>query len=158
MTDEKKMQLTQSAYDKLKEELEYLEGEAREHIIKEIATARAHGDLSENAEYHTAKDQQGLQESRARKIRAMLENAEIVEATDDGVVKPGMIVTIKYEGDDEPETYLLSLRVEKDGDHPVLTPESPIGKVLVGRTAGETVTATVHDNELKVEIVDVKAP
>lgn len=158
MTAEKKTQLTQSAYDKLKEELDYLEGEAREHIIREIATARAHGDLSENAEYHTAKDQQGLQESRARQLRATLENAEIIEATDDGVVKPGMIVTIKHEGDDEAETYLLGLREEKGGDHDILTPESPIGQALVGRTAGETVTAKVPAGDLKIEIVEVKAP
>jgi transcription elongation factor GreA len=158
MSDQKKTQLTQSAYDKLKEELDHLEGEAREHIIKEIATARAHGDLSENAEYHTAKDQQGLQESRARQIRAMLENSEIIEATDDGVVKPGMIVTIKHEGDDDVETYLLGLREEKGGDHDILTPESPIGQALVGRTAGEIVTAQVPAGELKIEIVEVKAP
>ena len=158
MTEEKKTQLTQTAYDKLKEELDYLEGEAREHIIKEIATARAHGDLSENAEYHTAKDQQGLQESRARQLRAMLENSEIIEATDDGVVKPGMIVTIKHEGDDEAETYLLGLREEKGGEHDILTPESPIGQALVGRTAGEVVTAKVPAGDLKIEIVDVKAP
>jgi transcription elongation factor GreA len=157
MTAEKKTQLTQIAYDKLKEELDYLEGEARENIIREIATARAHGDLSENAEYHTAKDQQGLQEGRARQLRATLENAEIIEATDDGVVKPGMIVTIKHEGDDEAETYLLGLREEKGGDHDILTPESPIGQALVGRTAGETVTAKVPAGDLKIEIVEVKA-
>jgi transcription elongation factor GreA len=158
MTEEKKTQLTQGAYNKLKEELDYLEGEARENIIREIATARAHGDLSENAEYHTAKDQQGLQEGRARQLRATLENSEIIEATDDGVVKPGMIVTIKHEGDDEAETYLLGLREEKGGDHDILTPESPIGQALVGRTAGETVTAKVPAGDLKIEIVEVKAP
>jgi transcription elongation factor GreA len=158
MTEEKKTQLTQTAYNKLKEELDYLEGEARENIIREIATARAHGDLSENAEYHTAKDQQGLQEGRARQLRATLDNAEIIEATDDGVVKPGMIVTIKHEGDDEAETYLLGLREEKGGDHDILTPDSPIGQALVGRTAGETITAKVPAGDLKIEIVEVKAP
>ena len=158
MTEQKKTQLTQTAHDKLKAELEYLEGEAREHIIREIATARAHGDLSENAEYHTAKDQQGLQESRARQLRAMLENAEIIEATDDGVVKPGMIVSIKHGRDDEVETYLLGLREEKGGEHDILTPESPIGQALVGHTAGEVVTAQVPAGDLKIEIVEVKAP
>jgi transcription elongation factor GreA len=157
MSEEKK-QLTQTAYDKLKAELDYLEGEAREKIIQEIATARAHGDLSENAEYHTAKDQQGLQEGRVRQLRAMLENAEIIETTDDGVVKPGMVVTIKHEGEDDTETYLLGLREEKGGEHDILTPESPIGQALIGHTAGETVTATVRGNDLKVEIVEVKAP
>ncbi|MGH2754937.1 MAG: transcription elongation factor GreA [Actinomycetota bacterium] len=158
MPDEKKMQLTKSAYEKLKAELDHLEGEARENIIREIATARAHGDLSENAEYHTAKDQQGMQESRARQIRAMLETAEIIEATDDGIVKPGMIVSIRHEGDDEAETYLLGLREEKGGDHQILTPESPIGRALVGKTAGEVVTAQAPAGDMKIEIVEVKAP
>jgi transcription elongation factor GreA len=158
MSEDKKTLLTQTAYDKLKTELDHLEGEAREKIIREIATARAHGDLSENAEYHAAKDQQGLQESRVRQLRSMLEDAVIVEATDDGVVKPGMVITIRHEGDDETETYLLGLREEKGGRHEILTPDSPIGQVLLGHTAGETVTAKIPAGELKIAIVEVKAP
>lgn len=154
---EKKHQLTQAAFDKLKAELEHLEGPARENIIKEIATARAHGDLSENAEYHSAKDQQGFQEARARQLRAMLENAEVIEATDDGVVKPGMLVTIRFAGG-EPETFYLTVREEKGGDHTVLTPDSPVGASLLGHSAGETVTAQLPRGPQQVEIVDVKAP
>ncbi|MEA2460529.1 MAG: transcription elongation factor GreA [Actinomycetota bacterium] len=157
MSDEKKVPLTQNAYDRLREELGYLEGEAREKIIKEIATARAHGDLSENAEYHTAKDQQGMQEGRVRQIKAMLENAEIIQAQDDGVVNPGMIVTIQHEGDDEAETYFLGLREEKGGDYDILTPDSPMGQGLIGHHEGETVGVTIRDRELKVKIVSVKA-
>ncbi|HEV3471741.1 MAG TPA: transcription elongation factor GreA, partial [Actinomycetota bacterium] len=92
MSDVKKFPLTQQAYDRLKEELAHLEGDARKSVIDAIATARAHGDLSENAEYHAAKDQQGFQEARVRQIREMLENAEIIEAADDGVVKPGVLI------------------------------------------------------------------
>lgn len=158
MEETKKLQLTQDAHDKLREELTKLEGPARENIIAEIARARAHGDLSENAEYHSAKEQQGLQEARVRQLRSMLENAEIIEATDDGVVKPGMVVTIKHEGDDEPETYLLGLREQKGGDHDILTPESPIGKALLGHSAGETITAQLPAGDRKIEIVAVDAP
>jgi transcription elongation factor GreA len=157
MNEEKKVPLTQNAYDRLKAELDHLEGEAREKIIKEIATARAHGDLSENAEYHSAKDQQGLQEGRVRQIRAMLENAEIIHAQDDGVVNPGMVVTIRHEGED-PETYLLGLREEKGGELDILTPESPIGKALIGHREGETVAVKIRERELKIEIVSVKTP
>src|ERR687898_3596140 len=99
MDDEKKFQLTQDAVDRLREKLTYLEGEGRRQIIDQIATARGHGDLSENAEYHAAKDQQGLQESEIRKIKHMLENLEIVEAEDDGVAGPGKLVTIRHPGD-----------------------------------------------------------
>jgi len=157
MAEEKKHQLTQAAFDKLKAELEHLEGPARENIIKEIATARAHGDLSENAEYHSAKDQQGLQEARARQLRSMLENSEVVEATDDGVVKPGMLVTVRFAGD-EPETYYLTVREEKGGEYPVLTPDSPVGSSLLGHSAGETVTAKLPRGAQQIEIVEVKAP
>lgn len=158
MEEAKKLQLTQEAHDKLSAELVHLEGPARENIIAEIARARAHGDLSENAEYHSAKEQQGLQEARVRQLRSMLENAEIIEATDDGVVKPGMVVKIRHAGDDEIETYLLGLREQKGGDHDILTPESPIGKALLGHSAGETVTAQLPAGDRKIEIVEVNAP
>ena len=149
--------MTQVAYDRLKEELDHLEGEGRRKIIDAISTARAHGDLSENAEYHAARDQQGMQEARVRQIRQMLEDAAIVEVTDDDVVKPGKLVTIKM-GGDEAETYLLGLREEKGGDHDVLTPESPLGRSVLGRSAGETVKAQVPRGELEIEIVAVRTP
>ena len=158
MNNQPKKQITQRAYERLKQELDQLEGERREKIIDEIAKARAHGDLSENAEYHAARDQQGLQEARARQIRQMLQNSEIIDVADDGVVKPGMLVTIRADGDEEPETYLLGLREEKGGQHDVLTPDSPIGQSLLGRSAGETVTAQVPAGDLEIEIVSVQAP
>jgi transcription elongation factor GreA len=157
MPTQKPVPLTQRAYDRLEEEMAYLEGEARTKIIEEIARARAHGDLSENAEYHAAKDQQGLQEARLRQIRHMLENAEIIRDDGDETVKPGKLVTIRLQ-DEEPETYFLGLREEKGGEHDVLTPDSPIGRALVGRSAGDTVSATVPAGELEVEIVEVRTP
>src|SRR5918999_990559 len=149
--------LTQAAYERLNEELAYLEGEGRQKVIDEIAVARAHGDLSENAEYHAAREQQGMQEARLRQVRHMLEHAQIIESEDDGVVAPGKLVTIRHAGDDETETYLLGLREEKDQEHDVLTPESPLGRALVGHSAGETVKAEVPAGRLTVEIVEVRA-
>jgi transcription elongation factor GreA len=157
VTEDKKVPLTLKAMDKLQEELSFLEGEDRERIIKDIATARAHGDLSENAEYHAAKDEQGQKEARIRQIRQMLENAEIIESDDDdSVVKPGKLVTIKHEGDDEAETYLLGLREERGGDYDVLTPDSPLGQALLGHAPGDTVTAKVPAGELKVKLLEVR--
>jgi transcription elongation factor GreA len=157
MTDRKPLQLTESALAALKEELEHLEGDPRTKIIEEIATARAHGDLSENAEYHAAREQQGMQEARVRQIRDMLENAEVVTSADDDIVGPGKLVTIRHEGEDENETYLLGLREEKRfAGHDVLTPESPLGKALVGKKVGEKVAAEVPAGELRVEVVEVK--
>lgn len=158
MEQKKKTPLTQNAYDRLQAELAWLEGEAREKVISDIATARAHGDLSENAEYHAAKDQQGLQEARIRQLRQMIENAEIIEARDDGIVKPGTIVTIRYQGDTEPESYFFGLREEKQGGYDVVTPDSPLGRALLGRSAGDTVTAKVPAGELEVDIEAVNVP
>src|ERR687892_2109354 len=154
---EKKVPLTPNAHSRLTEELEYLEGEGRTKVIEAIATARAHGDLSENAEYHAAREQQGMQEARLRQVRHMLEHAQIIESEDDGVVAPGKLVTIRHAGDDETETYLLGLREEKSDEHDVLTPDSPLGRALVGHSAGETVKAEVPAGRLTVEIVEVRA-
>jgi transcription elongation factor GreA len=153
----KKVPLTQQAFERLKDELAHLEGDARTKVIDEIATARAHGDLSENAEYHAAKDQQGMQEARIRQIREMLENYEIIETTDDDIVRPGMLVKISIEGDD-PETFLFGTREERGGDHDVLTVDSPIGLAIQDKAAGETVIAKPSDRELKIKIVEVSAP
>jgi len=156
MGETKKVPLTQAAFERLGAELTRREGDERQRIVESIATARAHGDLSENAEYHAAREEQGMNEDRVRQLRAMIENAEIIQTTDDDVIEPGKLVSLRYKGDDEVETYLLGLVEEKGGDHDVLTPESPLGRALVGRSAGEKVTAQVPAGELEVEIVEVR--
>lgn len=153
----KKVPLTKQAYERLTEELADLEGPARTKVIEDIATARAHGDLSENAEYHAAKDQQGMQEARIRQIRDMLEHAEIIETTDDDVVGPGKLVKISIAGDD-PEVYLFGTREERGGGHDVLTVDSPIGRAIQGKAAGDTVVARPGQRDLEVQIVEVTAP
>ena len=156
--EQRKVPLTQQAVERLRKELEYLEGEGRERVIEEIARARAHGDLSENAEYHAARDQQAMQEARVREIRQKLDNAEIIRGDDDEVVKPGKLVTLRYPGDDSTETYLIGTREEKGAGHDVLTPDSPIGRVLIGRSPGDTVVASVPAGELQIEIVQIEVP
>jgi transcription elongation factor GreA len=157
MTDEKRTPLSKQALERLKDELTVLEG-ARQKVIDDIATARAHGDLSENAEYHAAKDQQGMQEARIRQLKQMIESAKIIEGGDtDGTIQVGKLVTIKHEGDDEPETYLLGLREEKGGSFDVLTPDSPLGRALIGHQVGETVAAEVPAGRLKVRVVEVRS-
>jgi transcription elongation factor GreA len=152
---EKKVPLTKDAYERIREEIEFLEGPERKRISEAIGTARAHGDIAENAEYHAAKEEQGRQEAKIRGLRAMIQNAEIIEADEDDTVKPGKLVTIRYEGDGT-ETYLFGMRQEKGGEHDVLTPESPIGSALAGRAVGDTVTASVPAGTLEIEIVEVR--
>ena len=157
MPEDQKIEMTRAEYDKLQEELARSEAR-RPKIIEDIATARAHGDLSENAEYHAAREEQGKNEAHIQKLTYQLENATIVEVVDDGVVAPGKVVTFRHEGEDEAETYLLGQRAMKGGEHDVLSPGSPLGQALLGGRAGETVTATVNKRDLQLEIVEVKAP
>ena len=136
--------LTQEAYDKLNEELDYLKGEGRSTVSAKIAQARDEGDLSENAGYHAAREEQGQQEARIRQLEAMLRDAHIGEPTDGAHVTPGMTVTICYDGDpDDTDTFLLGSRELmgiSDADVEVFSPQSPLGAAVVGAAQGDTVS------------------
>ncbi len=152
--------LTQDAYDKLVAELEDLKGPQRQEIVARISAARDEGDLKENGGYHAAKDEQGRIELRIRQLEDMLRKAEVGETPpDDGIVEPGMVVTFKFEDEDdeEPVTFLLlgARDVEPDG-LTVYTPQSPLGEAINGRKKGETVTYTVNDKPKTVTILDAK--
>src|SRR5438093_9613896 len=100
--------LSQAAHDRLKAELEDLTTRGRTEIARLIERARELGDLSENGDYHAAKDDQGRMEARIRQLQSILDHAVIVEDADTGSeVRAGSVVTIRYEGDDEPERYLV---------------------------------------------------
>jgi transcription elongation factor GreA len=158
MNADKRFPLTQEAYDRVLKELRHRESDKREEIVNAISTARAHGDLSENAEYHAAREQQGQNEAKIRQLRQKIENADIIEVSNDDVVAPGKLVTIRYDGDEEAETYLLGDREEKGGEYDVLTPDSPLGRALMGRSSGEALVAEVPAGALKIEVIRVRAP
>jgi transcription elongation factor GreA len=154
MTD---VQLSQAAYDRLRTELDDLTSRGRTEIARKIETARELGDLSENGDYHAAKDEQGKMEARIRQLSAMLERATIVEAVGGGDrVAAGAIVTIRYEGDDATERYLLGSIEERHDELDVISPGSPLGQALLGTTAGDVVEyATPTGALLKVELVAI---
>ncbi|MZD05358.1 transcription elongation factor GreA [Streptomyces sp. SID5785] len=131
--------LTQEAYTKLKEELAYLSGPAREEVTAKIAAAREEGDLRENGGYHAAKEEQGKQELRIRQLTQLLEKAKVGEApADDGVVEPGMVVTIAFDGDeDDTVTFLLASREYASTDIETYSPQSPLGTGVNGKKVGE---------------------
>jgi transcription elongation factor GreA len=135
--------LTLDAYTRLKAELGELTTNGREYITEKIKVAREHGDLRENAEYHAAKDEQGMMESRIRKIKEMLRDPEIVEAPAVGnEVGPGMLVTVRPLDEREPEdeTYLLAEHAEEKAPGVrTVTTTSPFGEALNGATAGQEV-------------------
>jgi transcription elongation factor GreA len=138
-TSENVTWLTQEAYDKLKEELEYLSGPARTEIAAKIAAAREEGDLRENGGYHAAKEEQGKQELRVRQLTQLLENAKVGEApATEGVVAPGMVVTIAFDGDeDDTLTFLLASREYASQDIETYSPQSPLGTGVNGKKVGE---------------------
>ncbi|WP_217161660.1 transcription elongation factor GreA [Streptomyces sp. AC512_CC834] len=138
-TSENVTWLTQEAYNKLKEELEYLTGPARTEISAKIAAAREEGDLRENGGYHAAKEEQGKQELRVRQLTQLLENAKVGEApAANGAVAPGMVVTIAFDGDeDDTLTFLLASREYASSDIETYSPQSPLGSGVLGHKVGE---------------------
>jgi transcription elongation factor GreA len=148
--------LTQEAYDRLKAELDHLSGPGRVEIAKKIEAAREEGDLRENGGYHAAKDQQGMQEARIRQLTQILENARVGEPPrTDGVVGPGMTVTVRFEGDDEEVTFLLASREEVGAPIDVYSPKSPLGAAISGKKVGETASYSLPNGRAtSVEIID----
>jgi transcription elongation factor GreA len=138
-TSENVTWLTQEAYNKLKEELEYLTGPARTEISAKIAAAREEGDLRENGGYHAAKEEQGKQELRVRQLTQLLESAKVGEApAAGGEVAPGMVVTIAFDGDeDDTLSFLLASREYASSDIETYSPQSPLGSGVIGHKVGD---------------------
>lgn len=157
VTDAAPAQLTRQTYERLEAELEDLSTRGRVEIAQAIEAARALGDLSENGDYHAAKDTQGKMESRIRTLKALLKDAQIVEGPADGVVTPGSVVTLRYEGDDpdDVQRYFVGSIEERRDDMAVVSPGAPLGQALIGKTAGEAVEYEAPGGVLRVEIVSV---
>jgi transcription elongation factor GreA len=148
--------LSQAAYDRLASELEQLTTIGRIDIARKIQAARELGDLSENGDYHAAKEEQGKMEGRIRHIKALVENAEIVEGGASDRVQHGCVVAIAYEGDDEPERFLIGSIEERHGDIDVISPGSPLGQALLGAAVDDVVDFQAPGGVLKVRVVDIE--
>ena len=155
-TANKASYLTQGAFDRLKAELDELSGPGRTDIAKKIEAAREEGDLKENGGYHAAREEQGKMEARIRQLTQLLETATIGETPpDDGVVEPGMVVTVEMFGDEE--TFLLGSREINDDTMQVYSEKSPIGDAVNGATIGETVTYEAPNGKtIEVKVLATK--
>jgi transcription elongation factor GreA len=133
--------LTQEAYDRLSKELETLIAN-RPTIAKEINDRRQEGDLRENGGYQAAREEQAKQEGRIRQLQQLLREAQVGEApTTSGTGGPGMVVEVRYQSDDESETFLIGSREEAaTADIEVYSAASPLGKALTGAREGDTVS------------------
>ena len=152
--------LTQATYERLQAELEDLTTRGRVEIARAIEAARALGDLSENGDYHAAKDTQGKMEARIRQLQATLKQAVVVDGTaadSPGTVTAGSVVAIRYEGDDDVERFLVGSIEERHEELNVVSPGSPLGQALLGKGSGEWVEYEAPGGTLRVEIVEVGA-
>ena len=148
--------LTQEAFDRLQAELDELSTTGRTEISKRIEAARDEGDLKENGGYHAAKEEQGKMEARIRQLTTLLENAVVGDPpADDGVVEPGMIVTVDMFGDEI--TFLLGSREIGNDDIEVYSDRSPIGKALMGKAVGDEATYSAPNGKsITVKVLAAK--
>lgn len=150
-------ELTQEAYDRLNEELEWRTGKYRLDLAEMIEKAREHGDLKENGEYHAAKDTQGLSEARVRELEQILKNARIVESGKGDVVAIGTVVEISMEGDEETTTYFVGSIEEHHDEYDMLTTTSPLGQALMGAKPGDKVKYEGPKTTFEVTIHSVRS-
>jgi transcription elongation factor GreA len=150
--------LTQDAYDRLSNELQTLI-DGRTAMAQEINDRREEGDLKENGGYHAAREEQGKQEGRIVQLQALLRSAKVGEApASDGVAGPGMLVAVRFDGDDEDETFLIGSREEAEtAGVEVYSGQSPLGKALTGAREGDKVEyETPTGKTMKVTLVSAK--
>ncbi|MBS7302957.1 MAG: transcription elongation factor GreA [Lachnospiraceae bacterium] len=138
--------LTQSDIDKMQKEIEYRKITLRKELLEDVKETRAHGDLSENFEYHAAKKAKNQNESRIRYLERMIKTAQIVEdTTKDDEVGMNNQVTVLFEEDGTMETYKIVTTVRGDSLHNLISIESPLGKALLRHKEGERVEVKVND-------------
>ena len=157
MTSEKKeVYLTSAGLDEIKNELDTLKKVKRPEIIKAIKEARALGDLSENADYHAAREEQAIIEGRIQELEYMVDNAVIITEGASDRVKMGVNVTIKYEDDDDTEEYKIVGSMEADPFDNKISNESPIAKAIMGKKKGDVVTVESPNGKYNIEIIEIK--
>lgn len=140
-------QLTENDIKKIKEEIEYRKLIVRKEAIEAVKEARAHGDLSENFEYHAAKKDKNKNESRIRYLERMIRTAEIVsDDSKEDEVGINNTVTLYIEDDDETETYKLVTTVRGNSIQGRISIDSPLGKAILGKKVGERVYVQVNEN------------
>ena len=154
---EKKSVLTRSGAEKLKAELKELKEVRRAEIAEKIKEARAQGDLSENAEYDAAKDEQAEIEARIAEIENTLKNSELVqEAADTKTVFVGAKVTVREEGADEDEVLYIVGSKEANSINNKISNESPLGQALMGAKRNQIVTVSLPTGDMKYKILKIE--
>ena len=153
--EKKLIDLTEEGLAKVKEELDKLRNEDRPRIIQALKDARSQGDLSENADYDAAREEQAKTEARIKELEYIVDNANVIEKVD-GEVGLGSKVTVNFVDDDEEEVYSIVGVTEVDVDNNMISKESPIGEALYGHKEGETVSVKLpNGGSYDIKIVKI---
>ena len=156
MADKKEVFLTAKGFTDIESELDELKRVERPEIIKAIKEARALGDLSENADYHAAREEQAIIEGRIQELEYMVEHASIISEESSDTVKIGSSVVIRYDDEDDLEEYKIVGSTEADPFENKISNESPIAKALLGKKKGSKVTVESPNGEYEIELVEIK--
>lgn len=148
--------VTEDGLKELKDELEELTTKVRPEVINAIKEARALGDLSENAEYHAAKEKQSIIEARIRELEYLIENSTVIKEGDNSEVRIGSTVEIKYIDDDEVEEYKIVGSTESDPFENKISNSSPIAKAILGKKVKEKASVESPNGSYLVEIISIK--
>ena len=154
--DKKTVYLTEEGYEELKKELDDLINVKRPLNIKAIKEARALGDLSENAEYDAARNEQAQIEARVKELERMLENVSIIKEIKTDSVGIGNVVSVKYVDEDDEDEYRIVGSQEADPFEGKISNESPIAQALFNHKVGDIVTVESPNGSYEVEIVEIK--
>lgn len=154
--NETKDYLTQAKYDEFSQELEYLKKTRRKEIAENLEYAKSLGDLSENAEYHEARDMQANIEDRIAKLEAILKSATIISSHDTSVVTVGSVVTVEKEGDKTSRVYTIVGSEEADMAQGKVSMKSPLGQAIIGKRKKETFTFKTPAGAASYKVVDIK--
>ena len=155
MKQKKEFLLTSEGFLELETELNELKNNDRPRIIEAIKEARAQGDLSENADYDAARDEQAKIEARIQELEYMLEHAKIIEKSSGDIVTVGTTVTVKYVDDDEEEVYSIVGSMEADPFENKISNESPIGKAIMDKKVGEIISVESPNGSYDIKIVNI---
>jgi transcription elongation factor GreA len=150
--------MTQTGYDKLKDELRRFKTEERPAIVREIEEARAHGDLSENAEYHAARERQGQVEARIRQVEDKLARAQVIDPSGQSLEKVRFGLTVDLEDSETGEqvTYTILGEEEADAANGRISVASPVARALLGREVGDSVTVRIPKGTREFEILEIR--
>ncbi len=151
-----KIPMTRTGFAQLEDELRRLRGEERPAVIRAIAEAREHGDLSENAEYHAAREKQSFLEGRIKELEILISRAEVIDPSKlSGSVKFGARVTLIDEDSEEEKTFQIVGEAEADLEKGLLNMRSPLARALIGKDEGDSVEVNTPGGQKSYEIISV---